>query len=96
MFVNCVPTFMHVLLRFLYPVRFLILWFFLVSVRVFLFCFVLCFGERERVRARFRVRAEGGRDGESSAGSPLSREPDAGLDPITLRSRPEPKSRVRC
>ena len=37
--------------------------------------------------------AEG--EGESQADSTLSREPDAGLDPTTLRSRSELKSRVR-
>ena len=32
------------------------------------------------------------REREEEAGSLLSREPDAGLDPRTLRSRPEPKA----
>ena len=40
-------------------------------------------GERERERER-----------ESYAGSTLSMEPDAGLDPMTLGSWPELKSRV--
>ena len=31
-----------------------------------------------------------------SKDSPLSREPNSGLNLMTLRSRPEPKSRVRC
>ena len=31
-------------------------------------------------------------EGEGEAGSLLSREPDAGLDPRTLGSRPEPKA----
>jgi len=35
--------------------------------------------------------AEGEEDGESQAGSALSAEPEAGLDPRTLRSSPEPK-----
>jgi len=45
-------------------------------------CFFLRFYllERERERARTEGRAEG------EAGSPLSREPDVGLDPRTLRS----------
>ena len=30
-------------------------------------------------------------EGEGEAGSPISREPDKGLDPRTLGSRPEPK-----
>ena len=30
--------------------------------------------------------------GEGEAGFPQSREPDAGLDPRTLASRPEPKA----
>ena len=33
--------------------------------------------------------------GKGEADSPLSAEPNAGLDPITPRSQPEPKSRVR-
>jgi len=39
----------------------------------------------------------GGAEGEreSQADSPLSSEPDTGLDPITLRSEPEPKPRGR-
>ena len=36
----------------------------------------------------------GGAEGEGQADSPLSREPDAGLDPKTMRSRPEPKADV--
>jgi len=31
-------------------------------------------------------------EAEGEAGSPLSREPDAGLDPRTLGLRPEPKA----
>ena len=31
-------------------------------------------------------------EGEVEAGSPLSREPNAGLDPRILKSRPEPKA----
>jgi len=37
-----------------------------------------------------------GRGRGSQADSPLSEEPDGGFDPRTLRSRCEPKSRVRC
>jgi len=35
---------------------------------------------------------QAGRVGEGEAGFPQSREPDAGLDPRTLGSRPEPKA----
>ena len=35
---------------------------------------------------------EAGREREEEAGSPLSGEPDSGLDPRTLRSRPELKA----
>ena len=45
---------------------------------------------RESTRGRGR-----GRRRESQADTPLSAEPDWGLDPMTLRSRPEPKSGVR-
>ena len=38
--------------------------------------------------------AEGDREGESQAGPTPSAEPDTGLHLMTLRSRPEPKSRV--
>ena len=41
-------------------------------------------------------RTEGEGERESSASSPLSKEPEEGLDLTTLRSWPEPKSRVRC
>ena len=34
----------------------------------------------------------GGAEGERETDSPPSRKPDAGLDPRTLRSQPEPKS----
>ena len=33
-----------------------------------------------------------GAEGEGETDSPLSREPDLGLDPRTLRSGPEPKA----
>jgi len=39
-----------------------------------------------------RERAQAEETGEGEAVSPLSREPDAGLDPRTLGSRPEPKA----
>jgi len=39
-----------------------------------------------------RERAGGGAEGQGQADSTLSREPDAGLDPRTLGSRPEPKA----
>jgi len=41
---------------------------------------------RERERERAEVGAEGKRERESHAGSPLSMEPDTGLDLRTLRS----------
>ena len=44
-------------------------------------------GERERERERRR-------EGESQAGFMLSREPNIGLRPTTIRSRHEPISRV--
>ena len=44
-------------------------------------------GERSRGKER---------ETESEADSPLSLKPDAGLDLTTLRSLPEPKSRVGC
>ena len=55
--------------------------------------------KRER---EYRQQAEGGAEGEAKADFPLSKEPDvgpdarpdAGLDPTTLKSGPEPKSRV--
>ena len=39
--------------------------------------------------------AERERERDSQVGSTPSTEPDAGLDPTTVRSLPEPKSRVR-
>ena len=43
------------------------------------------------------VRAEREGERESQAGSMLSAvEPYAGLDPMTVRSQPEPKSRAGC
>jgi len=39
-----------------------------------------------RERERERVHTQGGGVGEREAGSPPRREPDAGLDPRTLRS----------
>ena len=44
----------------------------------------------EREAAREGTQAGG--VGEGEAGFPPSREPDAGLDPITVGSRPEPKA----
>ena len=48
---------------------------------VFFEDFIYLFG-----RARSQVGREAGREREREVGSPLSREPDAGLDPRTLRS----------
>ena len=39
-----------------------------------------------------RAQAGGGSEGEGEADALLSREPNAGLDPRTLRSWPEPKA----
>ena len=39
-----------------------------------------------------RAQAGGGAEGEGKADSPLSREPDVGLDPRTRGSRPELKA----
>ena len=39
-----------------------------------------------------RGRAEGEEERESQTGSTHGAEPDTGLDPMTLRSQPEPKS----
>ena len=49
--------------------------------------------ERERERERMRKGAEE-EEIKSQADSLQSTEPDTGLDPTTMRSRPEPKSRV--
>ena len=43
-------------------------------------------------RERSQVGREAGRERGRKAGSPLSREPDAGLNPRTLGSWPEPKA----
>ena len=46
--------------------------------------------DRERERERERVHRQGGRaEVEGEAGSPLSMEPKAGLDPRTLESEPK-------
>jgi len=50
---------------------------------------------REKTREWERARKQGERQGEREnpqADSPLSKEPDAGLDPRTLRSWPELKA----
>ena len=43
---------------------------------------------REKEEEREHKQGEWHAEGEREAGSPLSREPDAGLDPRTLGSRP--------
>ena len=48
------------------------------------------------LRERESMSRRGERETESQADSALSTEPDVGLDLMTLRSRPEPKARVRC
>ena len=45
---------------------------------------------RKRMHKQGEQEAEG--EGQGEAGSPLSREPDAGLNPRTLGSWPEPKA----
>ena len=51
--------------------------------------------ERERAgQGEQREKEEREKETESSVGSRLSKEPDMGLDPMTLGSHPEPKSRV--
>ena len=59
---------------------------------VFVFVFFLRFYlfDTEKETAREGTQAEG--VGEGEAGSPLSREPNVGLDPRTLGSQPEPKA----
>ena len=47
---------------------------------------------RERERERVRMSRGEEVDGKGDADFPLSREPDMGLDPRTLRSQPEPKA----
>ena len=49
--------------------------------------------EREKERVQAGERGQREREKRSSAGFPLM-EPDAGLDPMTLGSCPEPKSGV--
>ena len=52
---------------------------------------------RQKKTARMTM-SRGGAEGESElqADSPLSMEPHTELDPMTLRSQPEPKPRVGC
>lgn len=57
-------------------------------------CYIYIFLIFERERACVRAQAGVGTEGEGEADSPLSREPDTGLDPGTLRSRPGPKADV--
>lgn len=51
--------------------------------------------ESERACAHHRER-QGEKEKESHSDSPLCIEPNVGLDPTTLRTQPEPKSRTRC
>ena len=53
----------------------------------FLFFFTYLFEMEEE-----REHKQGEKQAEGEAGSPLSREPDAGLDPRTVGSHPEPKA----
>ena len=57
---------------------------------LFLFFKILFIYLTERDTAREETQAGGG--GEGEAGFPRIREPDVGLDPRTLGSRPEPKA----
>jgi len=49
-----------------------------------------------REREGGRERAGGGTERQGQANFTPSTEPNAGLDPATPRSRPEPKPRVGC
>ena len=69
---------------------------FFIHVSLFFFFFFKDFiylfhRQRSHVRQRSQV-AERQAEREEKAGSPWSREPDAGLDPRTLGSWPEPKA----
>ena len=72
------------------------------ATTVFYFLRLICFREeREKEREHScehvsRGRGRGRRGRESQADSPLSMEPNAGLNLTTLRPQPETKSRVRC
>ena len=44
------------------------------------------------LRERESMNSGAEAEGEEKSSFPLSQEPDAGLDPRTLRSRPEPKA----
>ena len=59
---------------------------------VFFFLEILFIYLTERDTAREGTQA--GKVGEGEAGFPLTREPNAGLNLTSLRSRPEPKSKV--
>ena len=48
--------------------------------------------ETERERESYRAQAGGITEEEGEAGLPLIREPDMGLNPRTLGSRPKPKA----
>ena len=54
--------------------------------------FMSSFDRESTSRGKWETETEAQRWG--GAGSPLSREPNAGLDPRTLGSRPEPKADV--
>jgi len=58
------------------------------------FSFLFSFKDFIHLRERPRDRAQGGggAQGEGESDSPLRVEPNLGLDPRTLRSRPEPKA----
>ena len=63
------------------------------SLPFFKILFIHC-RERERAHVHKSREAQRKKEKESEADSLLSTDPDAGLNPITLRSRPEPKSTV--
>ena len=52
--------------------------------------------ERERTRACEQGRNRGRDRGCEMGCARTAREPDAGFEPTTVRSRPEPKPRARC
>ena len=55
-------------------------------------CFVCLFLKIFFICERESMHKQGDQQAEGKAGSPLSKETDAGLDPKTLESWPEPKT----
>ena len=84
--------FLHILSVFNYSKKILRVYFFN-EINVLLILFIYLFVCLFTYRARGGEEVERGK--EPQADFPLSAEPDARLDPRTLRSSPELKSRVR-